>query len=216
MILLTEYFKSSLEERNNEVVTSIKNNVKSGLFNQIILLNEEDILDIEGVTNEITSQRLTYKYAFEYANENFPNELVILANNDMFFDNTLLKLENYNMDNKCLALMRHEIVDKGSSCSVQSRPKHISNSQDSWIMKTPIKIPNKSNFNLGIPGCDNYIAYLLSDEGYQVSNPCFDIKSYHLHMTNKRTYKQIGPGKWDKMVGDRHSTWKFVKPSKLK
>ena len=66
MILLTEYFKSSLEERNNEVVTSIKNNVKSGLFNQIILLNEEDILDIEGVTNEITSQRLTYKYAFEY------------------------------------------------------------------------------------------------------------------------------------------------------
>ena len=28
-----------------------------------------------------------------------------------------------------------------------------------------IKIPNKSNFNLGIPGCDNYIAYLLSDEG---------------------------------------------------
>tara|TARA_R110000744_G_scaffold22946_1_gene58337 strand:- start:301 stop:954 length:654 start_codon:yes stop_codon:yes gene_type:complete len=215
MILITEYFKSDLEERNNEIITCIKNNVKSGLFNKIILLNESDILDVEGVSNEITGQRLTYKYAFEYANEYFPNEILVLTNNDMFFDSTLLKLENYNINNKCLALMRYEIVNNASSCDIQSRPKHISNSQDSWILKTPIKVPKKSDFHLGIPGCDNYIAHLLSEEGYQVSNPSFDIKSYHLHMTNKRNYKQIGPGKWDKMVGNRNSTWKFITPSKL-
>ena len=215
MILITEYFKSDSEERNNEIITCIKNNVKSNLFNQIILLNEQDTLDLDGITNEITGQRLTYKYAFEYANKHFSDEIIVLTNNDMFFDSTLLKLENYNMNNKFLALMRHEIVNNKFSCDIQSRSKHISNSQDSWILKTPIKVPKESDFHLGIPGCDNYIAYLLSNKGYQVSNPCFDIKSYHLHMTNKRTYKWIGPGKWDKMVGDRKSTWKFVTPSKL-
>ena len=187
MILITEYFKSDSKERNDEIITCIKNNIKSGLFNQVILLNEKDISDIEGVTNEITGQRLTYKYAFEYANENFPNEILVLTNNDMFFDYTLLKLENYNMDRKCLALMRHEIINNPSSCDIQSRPKHISNSQDSWMLKTPIKVPKKSDFYLGIPGCDNYIAHLLSEEGYQVSNPSFDIKLTKEIMADKLT-----------------------------
>ena len=214
-ILITEYFKSDSKERNDEIVTCIKNNIKSGLFNQVILLNEKVSIKQNGATNEITGQRLTYKYAFEYANKYFPNEIIVLCNNDMFFDSTLSKLENYDMNNKCLALMRYEIINNTSSCDIQSRPKHISNSQDSWMLKTPIKVPKKSDFHLGIPGCDNYIAHLLSEEKYQVSNPSFDIKSYHLHISNKRNYKRTGPGKWDKMVGDRKSTWKFVTPSKL-
>ena len=118
MILITEYFKSDLEERDNEIINCIKNNIKSNLFDQIVLLNEKDILDIDGVINEITSQRLTFKYAFEYANDNFQNEIIVFANNDIFYDTTLLKVKKQNMNNKFLALLRYDITDDDSSCNI--------------------------------------------------------------------------------------------------
>ena len=213
MILITEYFKSDLEERDNEIINCIKNNIKSNLFDQIVLLNEKDILDIDGVINEITSQRLTFKYAFEYANDNFQNEIIVFANNDIFYDTTLLKVKKQNMNNKCLALLRYDITDDDSSCNIDIFKKyHVdeprTDSQDTWIMKTPIKVPKESDFYFGVPGCDNHIAFLLSKEDYQVFNPCYDIKTYHLHRTNKRT------GNQSKVVGNRNQ-YKYLEPSKL-
>tara|TARA_R110001592_G_scaffold59738_1_gene181327 strand:+ start:135 stop:779 length:645 start_codon:yes stop_codon:yes gene_type:complete len=213
MILITEYFKSDLEERNNEIITCIKNNSKLDLFSKIILLNEKDILDIDGVTNEITGQRLTFKYAFEYANKNFQDEIIVFANNDIFYDITLLKVKKHNMLNKCLALLRYDITDDNSSCNINIFKKyHVDepriDSQDTWIIKTPIKTTEEMDFYFGVPGCDNYIAFLLSKVGYQVSNPCYDIKTYHLHRTNKRTSNK------NERVGNR-SQYKYLEPSKL-
>lgn len=58
-------------------------------------------------------------------------------------------------------------------------------SQDSWIFLSPIsenytKIPLTY---LGEQGCDQVITYYGNDMGYEVLNPCYDIKSFHFHLS---------------------------------
>ena len=44
------------------------------------------------------------------------------------------------------------------------------------------------NFELGIPGCDNHIIYLLKVLGYRVHNEPYLLKIYHNHGTDKRNF----------------------------
>lgn len=196
IILFTEYFKSTNADRNNEILECLKKNSESGLFAKIIVFCEKKFIDgIKSIENIeiIISDRLTYKYAFEYANYNFKDGTVIVfANNDIYFDNSLLKINNVNMTSKCFALLRYEVLED-NSIKIHGP---VSWSQDAWILQTPIKVPDKSDFFFGYPGCDNAILYLLKNEGYIVTNPCYDIITYHLHLSQFRTWtqKQTIPG----------------------
>jgi hypothetical protein len=181
-VLLTEFFTFSNESRNDEIRFVLDKNVKSGLFDEIVLLSEKDQGPLSTV---ITGKRITYKYAFEYANENFePGTLIVISNADIYFDESLKSL---SLDaNTCVALTRYNdgVLDPGLSCT-----------QDSWMFLVPIKIPPKCDFYFGVMGCDNYIARLLKNEGYRVMNPALDVKSHHVHTTQYRTYvpKPIKP-----------------------
>ncbi len=60
-------------------------------------------------------------------------------------------------------------------------------SQDSWWFKGAMKNIN-APFNLGHPGCDNSLAYLLKQAGYNVTNPSRTVKTYHLHSNDTRNW----------------------------
>ena len=156
---------------------AIQKNRDSGLFDDIVLLSEKEYPD---VPTTVTGKRVTYKFAFEYANETFePGTCVVICNSDIYFDETLKQL---TLDaHTCVALTRYNdgVIDPGLSCT-----------QDSWTFVTPIKVPPKSDFYFGVMGCDNYIANLLRQVGYRVINPSLDIKSHHLHATQYKTYEQ--------------------------
>ena len=49
---------------------------------------------------------------------------------------------------------------------------------------------------MGVPACDNRFAYELTKSGYNVLNPAYTIKSYHLHFSN-RNYTEK-----DRLQGD--------------
>ena len=69
--------------------------------------------------------------------------------------------------------------------------------QDTWIWENYINIKNEKKFKsymkdgiiMGIPGCDNYIVYLLDYNGYKVENRCKLINCFHLHQNNFRSWK---------------------------
>lgn len=173
---------------------SLKSNRRGGRdINKKFIFKENNIKYI------FSEKRQTFKSMFEYANKHYPNSIVVIANNDIYFDTTLNLLDNYNMDNKCFSLLRYDVQeDKKTSkifeyCDFELARGYgtkgpRADAQDSWIFKTPISIPSTCNFNFGILGCDNRLAYLLHKEGYIVSNPAIDIKSHHLHLTGIRTY----------------------------
>tara|TARA_B110000967_G_scaffold209074_1_gene263626 strand:- start:1106 stop:1915 length:810 start_codon:yes stop_codon:yes gene_type:complete len=147
----------------------------------------------------LTNDRQTFKSMFEQANRHYPNSIVVVANNDIYFDSTLRLLDEFDMTNKFLALLRYDVQADGSPSKIfkytsEEKARGYgtdvarSDSQDSWLFKTPIMIPASSDFNFGVPGCDNRIAYLLHNVGYTVSNPALDIKSHHMHLSGIRNY----------------------------
>ena len=62
--------------------------------------------------------------------------------------------------------------------------------QDTWIWKGKPKTLQNVEFTMGLPACDNRLAYEIAQVGLKPVNPSKDIKTYHLHLSNKRTYTE--------------------------
>jgi hypothetical protein len=181
-VLITEYFNFSLKERNNEVLKCIKNNIDSGLFDRVIVLSERDECPL--CETVITGERLTYKHTFEYANQHLSHgDQVFIANSDIYYDNTIKQII---LDDKTAMCLTRYNIKKDDSNEIEDCKLC---SQDTWAFRVPIKVPPKSDFYFGTLGCDNYITTLLKAEGYRLWNPCLSVKSYHLHLTGHRTFK---------------------------
>ena len=66
----------------------------------------------------------------------------------------------------------------------------VGDSQDTWIMLGKPKVLNYCNFYMGVPGCDNLIAYKFFESGYRVLNPSKTINCWHLHDSELRSYSE--------------------------
>lgn len=208
MILLTEYFTSSNPNRDLEYKTCIRENLNCGSLDKIIIFISDEYSKLDFDSDKIkivkNTERPTFKYLFEWANSNYPNQICIIGNTDIIFDDTLQFLKVSDLKNKFIALTRWDIIPKDNQLYLQYynlpwRGDVTTGmlSQDSWIFETPIKVDDRSNFLMGKPGCDNRIVQIYHEIGYDVKNPSKKIITKHLHASNYRTYEQkdtiLGP-----------------------
>ena len=208
MILLTEYFTSSNANRDFEYKTCIRENLNCGSLDKVIIFisDETSELKLESDKLEIIKlkERPTFKFLFEWCNSNYPDQICIIGNTDIIYDDTLKNLNESELDNKFVALTRWDLFTENNQWYVRffNHPwkGEITMgmlSQDSWIFKTPIHIDDRSNFLMGKPGCDNRIVQIYHELGYDVINPSKKIVTKHLHASNYRTYNQsdmvLGP-----------------------
>jgi len=124
-------------------------------------------------------RRVKYEDCFSHANKRLEGRIVIVSNADIFFDDTVNLVRTLDMVGTFVCLSRTEADDVPHP--------NMSGSQDSWIFLSPIR-PFPSNWNLGVPGCDNKIAYEASAAGMVVVNPCLSVRGNHLHASQKRNY----------------------------
>ena len=190
MILITQLYKT-IQERWNEQLKSLKNNVNNPFIKQIILLNEETLdIDFSKVKQVIINKRLTYKLAFDWAKHNIPTGTnVILVNSDIWFDNSISLIHKINMSNTVITLSRYDIKKNGLY-----KLNNVNYSQDSWIFQNPITLDYNHDFELGRGACDNRIAYIIKNSKkynkyYILRNPALLIKSYHEHLNDIRHWK---------------------------
>jgi hypothetical protein len=199
MNLIIEYFKSTNENRDKEYKACINENIKVSFIEKIfVFISDESVLDIESDKIEIIKleERPSFKYLFEWCNENLSEQICIVANTDIYFDITLEHLKNTDLSNTFIALTRWDLFLQENQWFVQfyNKPWNQNGittgmlSQDSWLFKTPIKIDERSNFLMGKPGCDNRIVQIYHENNYNVKNPSVQIVSKHLHISNYRTY----------------------------
>lgn len=166
--LFVQVYKSNNEARQKELDNCLRIN-KSLNINEVPYFNVIEI-----------SERLTFAQMFELTKE-YPNDINIISNSDIFFNETILQCRFMNkMD--VYALSRWDCLPD-NQCVLFNRK----DSQDVWIFNGTVKC-NGGNYNLGIPGCDNKIAFELKQSGYSVLNPSKSIHAIHLHNTNFRTY----------------------------
>lgn len=163
--LFVQVYQSGNEKRQKELDACLQIN-KSLNINGVPFFNIVEV-----------NERLTFNQMFKLF---IPNEINIIANSDIYFDETILQVR-WIQNKECYALSRWDYYNERAVLHNRK------DSQDVWVFNGLVA-ENIGNYNLGVAGCDNKIAYELHTNGYKITNPSKTIHSIHLHETNYRTY----------------------------
>ena len=199
MILITTYYISENESRNEEIKKCLCKNAENKHIKKIYLLNNKiyDLDFLGNLTNKViqykisnnTDYILKYSDAIEFINTKLKNEICILSNSDIYFDDTLSKINSRNIIGRFFALLRYDEDDNGNKNIFTRFNEPRDDSQDCWIFKTPLKIDlNKLDFTFRTLGCDSIFALHAHETGLKASNPSLEIVATHAHKTDYRTY----------------------------
>lgn len=186
--LLINWFDSTV--RPQEFDTCLKRNLR--LFHRVVNLNG----------------RPTFTDFFRCASK-FPDDINVVANLDIYFDDTI-NLAQWIDQDTVYCLTRWE--DTGSRV-IQFKDRHNGHpgewTQDAWIFTGNRILEVCAPFCLGERGCDNHLAWLFKQAGFNVLNPSLDIRAIHLH--NIDTGASMGRGE---RVGD--GNYLGVKPENIR
>ena len=138
--------------------------------------------------------RLSAKSAFEFANRYLVGYVVILANLDIEFDETLglLQQDRKLSYSNAYFLSRYESEESKSLITTQCSPEYMG-SHDSFIFVPPLPRPliSRCNFQLGQVGMEARLIWEFEMSGLTVSNPCLSVKTWHHHSSNIRNWIDI-------------------------
>jgi len=190
--LFINYFQCGDKIRQKEYDFCFQTNQDNPLINRIINFDN----------------RLKYDDFFE-ATQDYPDNINILANSDIYFNDTIENVRNIR-DRECYAITRSELkgekVVPFEEMNTYNREAKARFSQDVWVFKGAVKRV-RANFHLGVPGCDNRVAHEISMAGYKVINPCYTIECIHKHRSQERYYNI--PQQYNQKV---EKPYKFIEP----
>jgi hypothetical protein len=184
--LITTYYKASEPEREIENIQCLLNNLNHPLISTIHLFLQDDgfpnIAKNAKLKLVAHGKRPTFNDLFSFSNSLHSKSIKIVANSDIYFDESLIlsleALKRWDI----LALTRWDL-HAGGIIEFYNNFK----SQDVWIFT---KVINDSigNYHIGRHGCDNRLVYEFRKMRYKIANPSFSIKTIHLHQSALRTY----------------------------
>jgi hypothetical protein len=196
---LTQYYCCGDSSRQKEIDDCIVHNTSLPWIDQVILLCESNARppacnSIDLQCNDL-ADRATFLDLFK-ALETFEpsvNDVAILANTDIFLDDSICSVLPYIRSDDLLALNRYETRDSTSPFLMPgSRPGSTSWSQDTWIFKCSIfdiiTASQMPNLPLGMLGTENLFARYIYDSGISISNPCLGVRTIHNHQSELRSY----------------------------
>ena len=207
--LITSFFIPKQVERQNELLTCLKNNINSEYIKKIYLFIEkkEDIDFLKEKINPkgkiqliLLNKQPTYANYLKLANQ-MQGEICMISNADIWLkkcDQELIKILKEH-PNICYSLTRHE-YDMSSPeincftpkyCEFLSRT-HTHNhcgSYDSFIFKSPKFVTGNINHVQNIPGSEHIFKIFMERIKVKFYNPCQDIVIVHEHKSNIRNYK---------------------------
>jgi len=207
------YFESKTEKRSKEIQYCLNKLVSNKKVDRIYLLCSDQYtewLDKKVIKIDMLNVQPTFNDIFNIVNFNTKtDDLNIILNSDCYIDDDNVQLILDNIKNRMIyCLSRWNITS-----IIPFRTEHydIECSQDAWIFKGKIENMN-CDFKMGMPGCDNAMAYEFQKAGYNISNPSKDVKVYHYHFSDVRTY---GSSHDDKEINRVKRPYIFIQSSKL-
>lgn len=121
----------------------------------------------------------TFRNLFDIVNIKHRDKKVIIANADIYFDETLKKLDDISLKNKFLHITRKELP--GNPARVNFFKQGIG-AGDVWAFQAPINITNHlADARLGTHFCDHFISQSAKRAGYILYNPCLTVNCWHKH-----------------------------------
>lgn len=186
-IWITHFYGSSLPERNNEINKCLKRTAENEHIHRLFVFSNEQT-QVEHGEKVLCEKPPTLQQIFDFVNATIePGNIVLISNADIYPDDTI-KLVDKMSDNHALALTRWHHLDPNNEFSWY---RIIQDSQDTFVMKTPIR-PGNFDYQFGsIGGSDNKTCYELYKAGYDVINPSLIIRTHHLHFTGCVSWMDI-------------------------
>lgn len=201
LTLLTTFKKSDDDARNDEYLYSLQKNYENSNIDKIIIFYENDsdkdfqIVDEPKIQLVKIDFRPSFKTFIDYANENLKNNIIIIANGDVHFQERgleKLRLVDYK-DNLFFAITRY---DKDNYHYYRLCGDGLYGSHDAWAFQSPIK-DFKNDVLLGVPGCDNWILQRAQEAGFETYNISSSIILYHNHSEKTGTSRNyLDPSLW--------------------
>ena len=196
LALLTQFFipgGENAEKVRKAVQESLSRNLLNDAISDVYLINEVEydfssLANSEKITQFVIGNRLKFSDAFRVANERLAGRRVIVANADIYFDESLRAVQQSSKLTPSTVLALSKWTPEGSSLTLPIR----ADSQDAWIFQTPMNenVITQSDFFFGAPRCDNRLAKILVDAGYKVINPAFVV---HAIEKDERSRKALYP-----------------------
>jgi len=183
-------------DRAAELLYCLERNLESGLFARIVLLIDDDT-QLPFQDRRLLALRMdrrpTYLDWVRMARRLCPGHVAVLINSDIHVDASFERLTDiFAHDPQAfIALTR---FDKQGKELVPHPNPHWS--QDTWAFVPTLADDTTHDATLdvplGVPRCDNKIAYLFGIHGYTVYNPFPFVRTVHVHETGVRYYSKKG------------------------
>jgi len=163
-------------------VECIERNIANPLINEIVVIYQGTsfealevypILENSKVTLLVQNTRQTYKDLMDRGKTR-TNTICIIANTDIWFDDTLAEVFKGLPRDKMLCITRYD-----SSRAYGLHDTH-GICHDVWIFRSDI-YDFPCDIQMGILGCDPTFHWNAWTHGITLENPCYDIKTYHEH-----------------------------------
>jgi hypothetical protein len=185
VVLLTALYHDPAASRRAELLECFRRNLALDVFAEVhVLLEDGRRPDLDDPKLHLVEhgRRATYRDLFDYASVQLGGRRVVVANADIYFGDDLTRLDAVDLAGKLLCLSRWDAQRDGSA-----RLFEHGESQDAWIFDPPIAA-FPCDFHLGVPGCDNRLAWEAAHAGLAVENPARSLRAYHLHLSGVRRY----------------------------
>lgn len=202
--LFQQFFIHPNPERQQEIKYCLAMNVMNPLIDYIYLLTEYETDYTPFTANELginsekiiqipINHRMRYSDVFHFVKELNCSGYIIVANADIFFDESLANVIKSGMNEKpqVMCQLRYEYDGHLANTKIFG-PRY--DSQDAWIYHSKWNpLVHKHNkvfdFQLGQAGCDNHISYLFKICGFGLINDPEKVHILHYHQTQIRDYK---------------------------
>ncbi len=209
--LITQWYYEEDIRRRNELVSVLHMNlINEGVQKIHFIQPENEICTIEKdvqiaadfplnklrekivikYLNRSQASRLTIEEALLYGNSMIKNSYAVLLNLDIFFDRSLLLLQNLHIVDQrtVFYLSRYEIDSYISTIGPQCVDRTYVGSHDAllFIPPLPVSVIHQLPFELGTWNVEVKIIYELIRANYTVRNVCKSIRAWHLHSSQIR------------------------------
>jgi hypothetical protein len=197
MILLCQYYKCHNKERQLEINECLVNNTQKNFITKVVLFLEgkdskELYNTLKFVKSKITpvliDKQYTYKDLFEYANNNFKNEIVALIHSDILLCSGFEKITKKHLYKRLLVAVRHsyycEKLNGDDCCQDNQCGIYMNNNKnekiffngggwDTYVFSPPIdnKIISKLNYTQNTWAGENLLAQHFRSDGYDITYP---------------------------------------------
>lgn len=180
MILLHERYTSPDPAREAELARVRGLNAAAGVFDEIVAAAE--------------GRRRSFADFFALARERFAGEVCAVANADIAFDGSLHAAAELLRRHDRPLLVALTRWDDAAGPSMEGRLdprswRFYSHSQDAWLFIAGRLPAFEAGFTLGVPACENRLAYEAHRAGIAVANPALSVRTWHHHASGTRTWK---------------------------